>query len=78
MKNTRIRAWLAPTALALLSSIAGFYLLLGPAPKNNPAETEINTLDSDLLEYFTAQAEKYAKEESGRSGANSFKKTDRM
>jgi hypothetical protein len=73
MKNSRISAWLAPTTLALLSLIAGFYLLLGPTPKNNLAETEINALDTDLLEYFTAQAEKYAKEESGRPGAVSLK-----
>jgi hypothetical protein len=63
MKKLRIKTWLAPTALALFSLMAGFYLLLGPAPKNNPVDTEIGALDVGLLEYFTAQAEKFAKEE---------------
>lgn len=75
--KTQLRSWLAPFALALFSAVFGFYLLLGPTPRNHSVETESTQLDAELLQYLTIQAENYAKENAENStGTQTIKKAD--
>lgn len=75
--KTQLRSWLAPFALALFSAVFGFYLLLGPTPRNHSVETESTQLDAELLQYLTIQAENYAKENTENStGTQTIKKAD--
>ena len=75
--KTQLKSWLAPLALALFSTVFGFYLLLGPTPRNHSVETESTQLDAELLQYLTIQAENYAKENTENStGTQTIKKAD--
>ena len=62
MKILRTKGWAAPLAFAVFTMLVGFYLLLGLPPKNNSVDAIAGVLDAELLQYFTVQAEYYAKE----------------
>lgn len=75
--KAQLKSWLAPLALALFSAVFGFYLMLGPTPRNHSVETESTQLDAELLQYLTIQAENYAKENAENStGTQTIKKAD--
>ena len=62
MKVMRTKGRVAPLAFALFALLVGFYLLLGFPPKNNAVDAMAGVLDAELLQYFTVQAEYFAKE----------------
>lgn len=75
--KAQLKSWLAPLALAFFSAVLGFYLLLGPTPRDHSVETESTQLDAELLQYLTIQAENYAKENAENStGTQTIKKAD--
>lgn len=76
MNMMKLKNWVAPIALAIFSMLVSGYLLLGSAPKNNSVDANANVLDADLLQYFTVQAENYAKEGAEKPQVQSFKKVD--
>lgn len=75
--KAQLKSWLGPLGLALLSALFGFYLLLGPAPRNHFVDAESSSLDAELLQYFTILAENYAKEGAENTArAHATKKAD--
>ena len=73
-----IKSYIAPTVLAVLTVIAGFYLLLGSSPASTRSHSEVSALDAEVLRYFSAKAEQYAKEDAENNNAKSVKKADRI
>jgi hypothetical protein len=73
-----LKSYIAPTALAVLTVLAGFYLLLGSSPANTRSHSEVSTLDAEVLRYFSAKAEQYAKEDAEANSAKPVKKADQI
>ena len=73
-----LKSYIAPIALAVLTVIIGFYLLLGSSPASTRAHSEVSTLDAEVLRYFSAKAEQYAKEDAEANSAKPVKKADQI
>ena len=73
-----LKSYIAPIALAVLTVIIGFYLLLGSGPANTRAHSEVSTLDAEVLRYFSAKADQYAKEDAEANSAKPAKKADQI
>ena len=73
-----LKSYIAPIALAVFTVIAGFYLLLGSSPASTRAHSEVSTLDAEVLRYFSAKAEQYAKEDAEANSAKPVKKADQI
>ncbi|WP_353428240.1 hypothetical protein NHB34_03390 [Polynucleobacter sp. MWH-UH19D] len=73
-----LKSYIAPTALAVFTAIAGFYLLMGSSPANTRSHSEVSTLDAEVLRYFSAKAEQYAKEDAEANSAKPVKKADQI
>jgi len=78
MKSLQIKTWVSPTALTLISIIAGAYLLFGQEPNHNFVDNGAIEIDAEMLEYFKIQAEKYAKEGSESSATQPSKQSDQI
>ena len=73
-----LKSYIAPIALAVLTVIIGFYLLLGSSPASTRAHSEVSTLDAEVLRYFSAKADQYAKEDAEAHSAKPAKKADQI
>ena len=65
-------------ALAILTVIAGALFLGSSPPVSTQSPSEVSALDADVLRYFSAKAEQYAKEDAENNNAKSVKKADRI
>ena len=72
------RSYIAPTTLAVLAVIVGFYLLLGSSPANTRSHSEVSALDAEVLQYFSAKADQYAREDAEANSAKPVKKADQI
>ena len=73
-----LKSYIAPITLALFTMIVGFYLLLGSSPANTRSHSEVSTLDAEVLRYFSAKADQYAKEDAEANSVKSAKKADQI
>jgi len=73
-----LKSYIAPIALAVLTVIIGFYLLLGSSPASTRAHSEVSTLDAEVLRYFSAKADQYAKEDAEANSTKPAKKADQI
>ena len=73
-----LKSYIAPIALAVFTVIAGFYLLLGSSPASTRAHSEVSTLDAEVLRYFSAKADQYAKEDAEANSAKPAKKAGQI
>lgn len=73
-----LKSYIAPVALTSFTVVVGFYLLLGPSPVSNSSSSEISTLDTEVMRYFSVKADQHAKEAAEASGAQPSKKADQI
>jgi hypothetical protein len=73
-----LKSYIAPITLALFTVIVGFYLLLGSSPANTRSHSEVSTLDAEVLRYFSAKADQYAKEDAEANSVKSAKKAGQI
>lgn len=73
-----LKRYTAPMALAILTVIAGALFLGSSPPVSTQSPSEVSALDADVLRYFSAKAEQYAKEDAEANSAKSVKKADRI
>ena len=73
-----LKRYIAPMALAILTVIAGALFLGSSPPVSTQSPSEVSALDAEVLRYFSAKAEQYAKEDAENNNAKSVKKADRI
>jgi hypothetical protein len=73
-----LKSYIAPITLALFTVIVGFYLLLGSSPANTRSHSEVSTLDAEVLRYFSAKADQYAREDAEANSVKSAKKAGQI
>ncbi|QKM64344.1 hypothetical protein DCO17_03280 [Polynucleobacter tropicus] len=73
-----LKSYIAPIALAVFTAIIGFYLLLGSSPANTRSHSEGGALDAEVLRYFSAKADQYAKEDAEANSGKSAKKAGQI
>jgi hypothetical protein len=73
-----LKAYLAPLVFAVLTLVVTLLFILRMTPSSDHPTSEVSTLDAEVLQYFSATAEKYAKESVEPLNPQSPQKADQI
>ena len=73
-----LKRYIAPTALAILTIIAGALFLGSSPPASTQSPSEVGALDADVLRYFSAKADQWVKEGAGANSTKPTQKADQI